>query len=130
MTDIIRIAKGVYRNMAVVAAEFFDIPWLTKERIRERVEVEGLEYCEEALKKKRGLLMVGAHFGNWELQAIAFSLLFRPVLFLYRPLDNLFLDRLVTCGQILKRQHPPDKEQGHEKDAPHSQGQRDYRSPH
>ena len=97
MTDIIRIAKGVYRNMAVVAAEFFDIPWLTRERIRERVEVEGLEYCEEALKKKRGLLMVGAHFGNWELQAIAFSLLFRPVLFLYRPLDNLFLDRLVTA---------------------------------
>lgn len=40
--------------------------------------------------------MVSAHFGNWELQAIAFSLLFRPLLFLYRPLDNLFLDRLVT----------------------------------
>ena len=96
MTDIILIAKGVYRNMAVIAAEFFDIPWLTKDRIRERVEVEGLEYCVEALKKKRGLLMVGAHFGNWELQAIAFSLLFHPLLFLYRPLDNLFLDRLVT----------------------------------
>jgi KDO2-lipid IV(A) lauroyltransferase len=96
ITDVTLIAKGVYRNMAIIAAEFFDIPWLTKDHIRERVEVEGLEYCEEALKKKRGLLMVGAHFGNWELQAIAFSLLFRPLLFLYRPLDNLFLDRLVT----------------------------------
>lgn len=96
MTDIILIAKGVYRNMAVIAAEFFDIPWLTEDRIRERVEVEGLEYCVEALKKKRGLLMVSAHFGNWELQAIAFSLLFQPLLFLYRPLDNLFLDHLVT----------------------------------
>jgi KDO2-lipid IV(A) lauroyltransferase len=96
ITDITLIAKGVYRNMAVIAAEFFDIPWLTKDHIRERVEVEGLKYCEEALKKNRGLLMVGAHFGNWELQAIAFSLLFRPLLFLYRPLDNLFLDRLVT----------------------------------
>jgi Kdo2-lipid IVA lauroyltransferase/acyltransferase len=96
MTDIILIAKGVYRNMAIIAAEFFDIPWLTEDHIRERVEVEGLEYCVEALKKERGLLMVSAHFGNWELQAIAFSLLFHPLLFLYRPLDNLFLDRLVT----------------------------------
>jgi Kdo2-lipid IVA lauroyltransferase/acyltransferase len=96
MAEIVPIAKGVYRNMAIVAAEFFDIPWLTEEQIREEVEVEGLEHCVEALKKKRGLLMVGAHFGNWELQAIAFSLLFQPLLFLYRPLDNLFLDRLVT----------------------------------
>lgn len=96
MTEIILIAKGVYRNIAVVAAEFFDLPWWTKDRIEEMVEVEGLEYCVEALKKKRGLLLVGAHFGNWELQAIAFSLLFQPLLFLYRPLDNQFLERLVT----------------------------------
>jgi KDO2-lipid IV(A) lauroyltransferase len=94
--EIILIAKGVYRNMAVIAAEFFDIPWLTKDGIRERIEVEGLEYCVEALKQNRGLLMVSAHFGNWELQAIAFSLLFQPLLFLYRPLDNLFLEHLVT----------------------------------
>jgi KDO2-lipid IV(A) lauroyltransferase len=96
MTEIIMIAKGVYRNMAVIAAEFFDIPWLDEERIREMVAVEGLEHCVEALKKKRGLLMVTAHFGNWELGAIAFSLFFQPVLLLYRPLDNLFLDRLVA----------------------------------
>ena len=96
MTEIILIAKGVYRNMAVIAAEFFDIPWLTKDRVRERAEVEGLEHCVEALKKKRGLLMVTAHFGNWELGAIVFSLFFQPVLLLYRPLDNLFLDRLVA----------------------------------
>jgi len=96
MTDIILIAKGVYRNMAVVAAEFFNIPWLTKDCIREMVEVEGLEHCVEAMKKKRGLLMISAHFGNWELQAIAVSLFFHPMSFLYRPLDNQFLDRLVT----------------------------------
>jgi Kdo2-lipid IVA lauroyltransferase/acyltransferase len=106
MTDVILIAKGVYRNMAIVAAEFFDIPWLTKDRIQEMVEVEGLEHCVEALKKKRGLLMVSAHFGNWELQAIAFSLLFQQFLFLYRPLDNLFLDRLVTSVRSLTGNRP------------------------
>ncbi len=94
--EIVLIAKGVYRNMAIIAAEFFEIPRLTRERIHEVVDVEGLEHCAEALKKNRGLLMIASHFGNWELQAIAFSLFFKPLVFLYRPLDNLFLDRLVT----------------------------------
>jgi Kdo2-lipid IVA lauroyltransferase/acyltransferase len=95
MAEIVPIAKGAYRNMAIVAAEFFDISWLTEERIRKEVEVEGLEHCVEALKKNRGLLMFGAHFGNWELEAIAFSFLVRPAMVIYRTLDNTFLNRLV-----------------------------------
>ena len=122
MTEIILIAKGVYRNMAVIAAEFFVIPWLTKDRIREMVEVEGLEHCVEALKKKRGLLMVTAHFGNWELGAIAFSLFFQPVLLLYRPLDNLIPRSSGGLGQIVNGQQAFGKEKGHETDAPYPQG--------
>jgi KDO2-lipid IV(A) lauroyltransferase len=109
MDEIVLIAKGVYRNMAIVAAEFFDIPWLTEEKVRQGIEVEGLEHCMEALKKNRGLLMFGGHFGNWELQAIAFSLLVAPALVLYRILDNRFLEQLVlfvrssTGNQLLSK---------------------------
>jgi KDO2-lipid IV(A) lauroyltransferase len=95
IAEVTLIAKGVYRNMAIVAAEFFDIPWLTKDRIHEVVEVEGFEHCVEALKKGRGLLMFGAHFGNWELQAIAMSLLVHPLVVIYRTLDNRILEHLV-----------------------------------
>ena len=94
--ELIAIARGVFRNMGLVAAEFFDIPWLTAERIRERVEVEGAEHYAAAAGKGRGLLLFGAHFGNWEFQAVAVSLLFHPLTFVYRPLDNPFLERLVT----------------------------------
>jgi KDO2-lipid IV(A) lauroyltransferase len=95
MAEIITIAKGVYRTMGIVAAEFFDIPSLTKDNIADLVEVEGLEYCIKALEKNRGILMLGAHFGNWELAAIAFSLLFKPAVITYRPLDSPALDNLV-----------------------------------
>jgi KDO2-lipid IV(A) lauroyltransferase len=97
MEEIIPIAKGVYRNMAIVAAEFFDIPWLTKERIPEKIAVEGFENCVEALAKQRGLLMITAHFGNWELMASAFAVLFKPLVVLYRPMDNRLLDRIVLA---------------------------------
>ena len=111
MAETVLIAKGVYRNMAIVAAEFFDIPWLTEERIREEVEVEGLEHCLEALKKNRGLLMFGAHFGNWELEAIAFSLLVCPAMVIYRALDNTLLERLVLSVRSSTGNKPLPKQQ-------------------
>ncbi|MGD0275018.1 MAG: lysophospholipid acyltransferase family protein [Syntrophales bacterium] len=94
-SEIRRIARGVYRNIGIVMAEFFDIPYLTEENIRQRITVEGLEHCREALRKNRGLLMFGAHFGNWELEAAAFAHLFQPIVAIYRPLDSAFLDHLV-----------------------------------
>ena len=69
--EIIKIAKGVYRHFAIVAAEFFDLPYITKENIHKWIDVEGLENYEEAIAKGKGLLSIVAHFGNWELMTIA-----------------------------------------------------------
>jgi KDO2-lipid IV(A) lauroyltransferase len=93
--EILSIVKGVYRNMGLVAAEFFDIPSLTRENIGDLVDAEGLENCHKALEKGKGVLMFGAHFGNWELEAVAASLFLKPFVAIYRPLDNAILDRLV-----------------------------------
>lgn len=95
MAEIIDLAWKAYRNIAVVAAEFFDIPRLTRDNIADCVEAVGLENCEMALKKGKGILLFSAHFGNWELIAAALSLYLRPVAFIYRPLDNALLDDLV-----------------------------------
>jgi KDO2-lipid IV(A) lauroyltransferase len=111
MAEIVSIVKGVYRNMAIVAAEFFDIPGLTAERLYERIEVEGLDHCLEALKKKRGMLMFGAHFGNWELEAVAVSLLVAPATVIYRTLDNPLLDRLVYSVRSSSGNIPLPKQQ-------------------
>jgi len=93
--EILRIARGVYRNLGIVTAEFFDIPRLTRENIGERVEAEGLEHCRRALEKGRGVLIFGAHFGNWEVEAVAVSLLVKPFGVIYRRLDSALLDSLV-----------------------------------
>jgi len=95
LSEIKTIARGVYRNFGIVAAEFFDLPLLTKENIGDYVDVEGLENCHRALEKNKGLLMFSAHFGNWELEAIALSLLVKPGVVIYRPLDNPILENIV-----------------------------------
>jgi KDO2-lipid IV(A) lauroyltransferase len=96
LSEIKTIARGVYRNFGIVAAEFFDMPFLTKEKISRYIDVKGLENCRKALEKNKGLLMFSAHFGNWELQAIVTSLLLKPAVVIYRPLDNPILENIVT----------------------------------
>lgn len=93
--EIIRLAKDTYRHFGIVAAELFDIPKLEKEDIEKLFELEGLEHCRAALEKNKGLLIFGAHFGNWELMAVVVSLLVRPMLIIYRPLDNPYLEDLI-----------------------------------
>ncbi len=93
--EIKTIAKGVYRTLGIITADFFEIPFLTKDNIGDLVEVEGLENLTKALEKNRGILMLGAHFGNWELAAVAFSLVVKPAVIIYRPLDSTILEDLV-----------------------------------
>lgn len=110
MGEIITIAKGVYRNIAIVGAEFFNIPSLSKDNIADTMETEGLDNCREALKRGRGVLLFSAHFGNWELSAAALSLLLAPVVVLYRRLDNAFLDDLIFLVRASTGNMPLDKE--------------------
>jgi KDO2-lipid IV(A) lauroyltransferase len=95
MTEKVAIAKRVYRNIALVGAELFDIPSLTSDNIHDIVEVEGIDHCRKALEQGRGILLFSAHFGNWELSAAALSFLLKPLIVVYRPLDNAVLDDMI-----------------------------------
>jgi KDO2-lipid IV(A) lauroyltransferase len=95
MAEIVLIAKGAYNNLAIVCAEFFDLPQMDRLRLTHLLDIEGLERSHRALEKKKGLLLFGAHLGNWELMGVAGAVLISPGIAIYRPLDNPFLDRIV-----------------------------------
>ncbi|OPY17072.1 MAG: Lipid A biosynthesis lauroyl acyltransferase [Syntrophus sp. PtaB.Bin075] len=96
MDEVVRIAKGVYRNVGILAAEFVDIPSLNASRINEFMEVRGLENYWKAKAKNKGVVLVTAHFGNWELMAAAFAVIGEPIMILYRPFDNPLLENIVS----------------------------------
>ncbi len=95
LPELIGIARGVYRNMGIIAAEFFEIPYITKANIQKYVEFDGVENFNRAYEMNKGVLSIVAHFGNWEMMTVAFALKFRPINIVYRPFDSPVLERFV-----------------------------------
>ncbi|OPY90345.1 MAG: Lipid A biosynthesis lauroyl acyltransferase [Syntrophus sp. PtaU1.Bin208] len=94
--ELIKIAKGVYRNFGILLAEFVEIPRLNEKRIDRLLEIQGMEnYCQ-AKAKNRGVIMLTGHYGNWELMAAAFAVYADPLTILYRPFDNALIENLVS----------------------------------
>jgi KDO2-lipid IV(A) lauroyltransferase len=96
LPEIKNILRKSYSSFAVVVSDFFDIPSLKKEKLHHVIRVEGLENYREALKEAKGVLLFGAHFGNWEIGNAALALLTRPFVFLYRVFDSPFLEKNIT----------------------------------
>jgi KDO2-lipid IV(A) lauroyltransferase len=76
-----------------------------------RVRVEGREHLQAAASQGRGVLVLTAHYGNWELLAAAHGLSGLPLSFVTRPLDHPLLDSLAArfrrrsgAELIIKRQ--------------------------
>ncbi|MEN9361011.1 MAG: hypothetical protein RL095_2546 [Verrucomicrobiota bacterium] len=63
----------VYRHFALTVLEILRLPRLGKEAILTETELIGLEHLEKAVAAGKGVIVVSAHTGNWEmcLSAIA-----------------------------------------------------------
>ena len=96
LPELIAIAKGAYRNIGIMAAEFFEIPYINRNNIQRYMDVEGIVHLEEALKRNKGVLSIVAHFGNWEMMTAAVPAAAEPMHIIYRPLDNAILENLIT----------------------------------
>jgi Kdo2-lipid IVA lauroyltransferase/acyltransferase len=60
-----------------------------------RVELDGLDRVECAAGYGKGVLVLTAHYGNWELLAAAHALSAFPLSVVVRPMDHPVMDRIV-----------------------------------
>lgn len=95
--EILQIGKDSCKSFALVAAEFCDIAYLNKENLHKYIDVKGLDNYAAARGEEKGVLLFGAHFGNWEIGNAALAVLSMPVVFIYRILDSKFLEKNITA---------------------------------
>lgn len=94
--EIKQIARQVWINVGLTAVEFIKLEQLNKNNLVQYVEIEGEEYLQESLKSGKGVIILSAHFANWEMLGAALALKGYPLGAIARPLKNLFVDRLVN----------------------------------
>lgn len=84
--------------------------YLSRNTWRNHVEFDGLENLDDALAMKKGVIAVGAHFGNWEVGGRVMALLGYKLTAIMRPLTNRLLDAKlnsfrVATGQSIVPKH-------------------------
>jgi Kdo2-lipid IVA lauroyltransferase/acyltransferase len=72
--------------------------WSRRRLFRHVVSVEGWEAVEERMARGKGVLMVGAHFGNWEVLPLFVSARI-PFVALYKAPKRADLDAAVTASR-------------------------------
>lgn len=63
-------------NFGRYLVEFFRMGKMVDQQyIKNNIKIEHLEHIDEALKAKKGVILLTAHMGNWELGAVLLSVL-------------------------------------------------------
>lgn len=77
--EVKKCARRNFREFGRFLAEFFYIGRIDGGNIEKLCRVKNFHYIEETTGRGRGVIAVGAHFGNWELGAVALALAGCPV---------------------------------------------------
>lgn len=91
-----RIACRSYMNLGRSLVEYGAFRRLSRARVLEMVEIEGLEHFDGALEAGRGAILVTGHFGNWELLGAGIAARGYPVHFLVGEQTNGLVDNLMN----------------------------------
>jgi KDO2-lipid IV(A) lauroyltransferase len=94
--EIATIARASVETAAGSLVDFLEVSRGTREELLERMEFSGREHLDRARARGKGVFLLSAHFGSWEIGALAAGLLGEPIAPVVRPLDNPLLEAELT----------------------------------
>lgn len=94
-----RILRASCRNLGRTAAEICQLSKLTASSLLDIVDIVDRRAWEGVwtTAAQRGVLIVSAHFGNFELLAYANGLLGHPITMVHRPMRNRLVDEAIAA---------------------------------
>src|SRR5690606_19635920 len=101
-------ARRVFHNFARYVVDFYQLPRLSKDALRKRMDFQDWEPLNEALADPKGALLVTLHFGQAELGAGALSAYGYPVnavaeTFPYPPMNDFIQGLRQDLGMTVSR---------------------------
>ncbi len=100
--DLEEIMRGSFRSVGIALFEFVYFPRLSKPAINKVVRIENPEYVSEVYSRGKGLVLLTAHFGNWELLAQSIpAAIGVPVYIIVKPQANRRVDSQINRWRTL-----------------------------
>jgi KDO2-lipid IV(A) lauroyltransferase len=64
------LSKSVFQNLGITTAEILQMTCLSKEDILSKAVIKNEEHLHNAIKKHKGVIIISAHLGNWEMACL------------------------------------------------------------
>jgi KDO2-lipid IV(A) lauroyltransferase len=106
-----RLARRSFESLGMLLADFAALPGRRRQQVGRWVKIDGVEHFERALERGRGVMLITAHSGSWELMPYTLALHGRPLAFVARPADNPRLEgrlrriREAPGNRVIAKQH-------------------------
>ncbi len=95
-SEIKTIAKRCFQHLG---STIFDLIWFMKkgeECVKKTCKINGMENLQKARELGKGVLLLSAHFGNWEIILHILTIEGFPLTAIARKLDNPYLNATIT----------------------------------
>tara|TARA_Y100001970_G_C14119561_1_gene795515 strand:- start:274 stop:1134 length:861 start_codon:yes stop_codon:yes gene_type:complete len=96
-----KIASNVLGNYGRIFAEYVYLKKFRNNELKKYVSIDGLENLENLKKYKKKAVFISGHFNNFELMAMEIDKAGIDLATIYRPLNNIFLNK--TMEKIRKK---------------------------
>ena len=93
--EIKKLTKLMWNNYGRVFAEYMFIKDFRFEKIDSKIEIIGQEVLDEIKKSNKPVVFISGHFSNFELMAMQIEKAGIELSAIYRPLNNIFLNRII-----------------------------------
>jgi KDO2-lipid IV(A) lauroyltransferase len=91
-----KIVKASYLNLLLLLADFIKNQGISKEELLEKVTFENETVLSNALKNDKKIILITAHYGNWELLPLSLAAQFGPLTGVGRKLDSNAMDQILN----------------------------------
>ena len=89
------IIKNMWTNYGRILADYMSIKNFRESKLNQYLEVEGNEIFEEIKNNNEKVVFISGHFNNFELMAMEIEKSGINVAAIYRPLNNIFLNKIM-----------------------------------
>ena len=88
-----KIISKIYGNYGRILAEYPFLKAFRNNKLNKFIEIDGLENLNKIKREKRRAVFISGHFNNFELMALQIEKAGINLCAIYRPLNNIFLNK-------------------------------------